>query len=179
MKSVHSYYICMSLYESLINNVGIGISNINKEFIDKTLLKSDDKSLTLTYVMTKLSGIVLSKCGKAIKEVLEDKYTDRSWAYNKRVQYPFQSRSEGFTGRCTVPIYMVGVSSSLWDVVTINKDSVRVVILPGIDYKKIDKLFKKKSVVQAGNLGNFTIDYYEYKIADCKVLIEDLVNTDK
>ena len=66
-----------------------------------------------------------------------------------------------------------------WDVVTINKDSIRVVILPGIDYKKIDKLFKKKSIVQVGNMGNFTIDYYEYKIADCKVLIEDLVNTNK
>ncbi len=168
----------MSLYESLINNVGIGVSNINKEFIDKTLLKSADKLITLTRVITKLSDIVLSKCGKAIKEVLEDKYTDRSWAYNKQIQYAFQRRSEGFTGRCIVPIYMVGVSSSLWDVVTVNKDSVRVVILPGVDYKKLDKLFKKKSIIQAGNKGNFTIDYYEYKIADCKVLIEDLVRAE-
>lgn len=167
----------MNLYESLISNIGIGLSNINKDFVSKTLLKADDKSMTLVHTIVELSGIVLSRCGKVIKEVLENKYTDRSWAYNSRTQYIFQNRSEGFTGRCIVPIYIVGVSSSQWDIVAINKDSIRVAALPSIDYKNLDKLFKKKSIIQASNLGNFTMDYYEYKIADCKVLIEELIET--
>ena len=165
----------MNLYESLISNIGIGLSNINKDFVDKTLLKADDKSMTLVHTIVERSGIVLSRCGKVIKEVLEHKYTDRSWAYNSQTQYTFQNRSEGFTGRCIVPICVVGVLSSQWDVVTINKDSIHVVVLPGINYKNLDKLFKKKSIIQAGNLGNFTMDYYEYKISDCKVLIEELI----
>ena len=71
-------------------------------------------------------------------------------------------------------VRFAGGSSKHFSSVRFYKYGLQVLSLSGVDYSKIDKLFKKKTIIKGDDTTIIQFDYFDYQISDCKVLLQDL-----
>lgn len=170
----------MTLYESLIKNVGLGTENINKKYIDSLIegfkRKREDYVDFITNLLN-VTGLDKLKDERFIERAIKKTYDiqgeidgDLSFGsvYNQKFDYGSLLGISGFFKS------LAGNSSKSVSPVRFYQYGIQVLSLSDVDYSKIDKLFKKKTLTKDNYYASIWFDCFDYQISDCKVLLQDL-----
>ena len=170
----------MNLYESLIKNVGLGTENVNEKYIDSLIegfkRKRDDYEGFITNLLN-ATGLDKLKDERFIERAIKKTYDiqgamdgDLSFGsvYNQKFDYG------SLLGIYGVFKPLAGGSSKYISPIRFYQYGIQVLALSGVDYSKIDKLFKKKDLTKDNYYANIRFDCFDYQISDCKVLLQYL-----
>ena len=170
------------LSESLIKNVNLGVENTNKKYFDSLMEDFEHNSEMYDgFINSLLNATSLGKLKdeKFLKRALKKTYNLKGEIYGDfvcgSVYVRGQKYEDGDVGGIHRYIEFEGeYPNKYFDPIKIYQYGIQILSLSGIDYSKIDKLFKKKTKIKDNNTTVIQFDYFDYQISDCKVLLQNL-----
>ena len=166
----------MTLYESLVKNIGLGTENINKKYIDSLIEDFNhdgeeyDNFLTNLLNATSLNKL---KNKRFVECALKKTYDIKGMIDGDLSCGNVYDQKCGHLGGIYGFIKFAG-SSKYFSPIRFYRYGMQALSLSGIDYSELDKLFKKKTVIKSNHTMSIQFDYFDYQISDCKVLLQDL-----
>ncbi len=168
------------LSESLIKNIGLGVENINKKYIDSLIedLKRN-REVYDGFITSLLNATSLDKLKdeRFVERALKKTY-DINVAMDGDLSFGsvyMRGQKYGDVGGIYGIIKsFAGYSSKYIIPIKFYRYGIQVLSLSGVDYSKMDKLFKKKTIIKGDDTTIIQFDYFDYQISDCKVLLQDL-----
>lgn len=167
----------MTLYESLIKNIGLGTENINKKYIDCLIedfnrdREEYDNFLTSLLNATNLDKL---KDKRFMERALKKTYDIKGMIDRDLSCGNVYDQKYGHLGGIYGFIRLAEGSSEYFSPIRFYRYGIQALSLSSVDYSELDKLFKKKTITRNNYTETIQFDYFDYQISDCKVLLQDL-----
>ena len=158
----------MSLYESLVKNVGLGIEAANKRFFDDLDKRDDyDSDMSFTIKLGKYLGIKESdKLFDEIDDLVKTKLDPKAYGISRHFNI------EPLIVKVDINGYKTYLHVEPMEITNMYLFILYTPALKDVQ-RKCDSIFKKHTI-KSFDMGEGKVPYLVYDWKDCKILLQDL-----